>query len=63
LADTVVRATDLDEAAAIMAHENAQRLLADKKSNMDFSLILSQLAQATAQLRTLKLIHKKTTKD
>lgn len=59
LADTVVRATDLDEAAAIMVREDAKRLLTEKKSNVEFSIILTQLAQATAQLRTIKLINKK----
>lgn len=59
LADTVVRAVDLDEAAAIAARENAERLLADKKSNVEFTGLLAQIAQATAQLRTIKLIPKK----
>jgi F-type H+-transporting ATPase subunit epsilon len=56
LADTIVRAADIDEAAAIAAKENAERMLAAKKSNVDFTTALTQLAQAVAQLRTLKLI-------
>jgi F-type H+-transporting ATPase subunit epsilon len=59
LADTVIYAADLDEAAAIKARENAQRLLVEKKSNIEFAGLLNQLAQATAQLRTIKLAHKK----
>ncbi|EKE00567.1 MAG: F0F1 ATP synthase subunit epsilon [uncultured bacterium] len=59
LADTVVRAADLDEVAAITARENAERLLADKKSTVEFTGLLAQLAQATAQLRTIKLAHTK----
>jgi F-type H+-transporting ATPase subunit epsilon len=58
LADTVVRASDLDEAAAITARENAERLLTDKKSNVAFTGVLAQLAQAAAQLRTIKMAHK-----
>lgn len=57
LADTIVRATDLDEAAATEARERAEQILANKKSNLDFSTALIQLAQATAQLRTIKLTH------
>lgn len=55
LADTVTRAADLDEAAAIIARENAERLLASKQSNVDFTGALAQIAQATAKLRTIKL--------
>lgn len=58
LADTVTRADDLDEAAAIIARENAERLLAGKKSNVDFTGALVQIAQATAKLRTIQLSHK-----
>lgn len=59
LADTVIHAADLDKTAAITAHKNAKRLLADKISNIELTSILSQLAQATAQLHTIKLAHKK----
>lgn len=59
LADTVTHAADLDEAAAIAARENAERLLSDKKSNVDFTDALVQIAQATAKLRTIELSHKK----
>lgn len=58
LADTVVHANDLDEAAAILAQENAERLLADKRAHVNLTGVLIQLAQATAQLRTIKLIRK-----
>ncbi|MFA6408580.1 MAG: F0F1 ATP synthase subunit epsilon [Gammaproteobacteria bacterium] len=55
LADTVSRAADLDEMKAIEAKKNAEQLLLNKKSNMDFTQALLQLAQAAAQLRALKL--------
>lgn len=62
LADTVVRANDLDEAAAITARENATRLLTEKKASVEFTGALAQLAQAAAQLRTIKLAHQKENK-
>lgn len=58
LADTVVRANDLDEAKALEAKKNAARLLANKKANVDITTALIQLAQATAQLRAIGLIRK-----
>lgn len=58
LADTIVRAADLDEAAAIASRESAERILADKKAAVEFTGVLAQLAQATAQLRTIKIAHK-----
>lgn len=56
LADTIIRATDLDEAAAIEARESAKRILANKTANVDFANVLVQLAQAVAKLRTIKLL-------
>lgn len=58
LADTVIRATDLDEAAAVQAKNQAEIALANRKSNADFSTLIVKLAQATAQIRTIKLAHK-----
>ncbi len=55
LADTIVRAEDLDEAAAIAARRGAQGVLANKKANSDFAEALAQIAHATAQLRTIQL--------
>jgi len=53
LADTVVRATDLDEAEALAAQERAKQLL-NNQSNVDFSTALTQLARAAAQLRVIQ---------
>jgi len=55
LADTVIRAADLDEAAALQSKTAAEQLLSEKKGNVDFSTALIQLTRATAQLRTLSL--------
>jgi F-type H+-transporting ATPase subunit epsilon len=56
LADTVRRAEDLDEAAAIEARNGAKGVLADRKSNANFAEALAQIAHATAQLRTIQLL-------
>ena len=54
LADTALRADDVDEAAAMQAKEQAERALADRQSDFDFSLAAAQLAEASARLRTLE---------
>jgi F-type H+-transporting ATPase subunit epsilon len=59
LADTVVRAENLDEAHAVEAKERAEKLLAEKKSELDYTAALRELAQAAAQIRTIKELRKK----
>lgn len=56
LADTAIRAADLDEVAAHAAIEQANKVLADKKSGQDYSYALTELAQAAAQLRAISLL-------
>ncbi len=58
LADTVVRAENLDEAAAVEAKQRAEKLLTDKKSQVDYTSALRELAQAAAQIRTIKELKK-----
>jgi len=58
LADTAMRAKDIDEAAAIKAKEFAERALADKKADMDYARAATELAEAVAQLRTLERLRK-----
>ncbi len=58
LADTAMRAKDIDEAAAIKAKEHAEQELAGKKSEMDYARATAELAEAVAQLRTLERIRK-----
>lgn len=55
LADTVTRAADIDEAAALQARENAAKMLANRKDNADFSKALVELARTSAQLRTARI--------
>jgi len=59
LADTAVRAKDLDEAAAVAAKERAEDMLKDKSAEFDFALAESELAEAVAQLRAIKRLREK----
>ena len=59
LADTAIRASDLDEAAAIDAKKRAQEKLASKQIEIDYSKALIELAEATAQLRAIQQLRKK----
>ena len=54
LADTAVRAADLDEAAAQKAKDVAERQIADKMASQEFAEVASQLAKAIGKLRTIK---------
>jgi F-type H+-transporting ATPase subunit epsilon len=59
LADTALRAADLDEAAALEAQKHAQKALENQSADFDYSRAMSQLAEAAAQLRTIQQIRKK----
>jgi F-type H+-transporting ATPase subunit epsilon len=59
LADTALRGSDLDEAAASQAQKDAAQALQNISGEMDFSKAASQLAAAAAQLRTLQQLRKK----
>jgi F-type H+-transporting ATPase subunit epsilon len=59
LADTVVRASDLDEAAAQESLKAAEKALHEKGAEFDYSAASARLAEAAAQLRTVQQIRKK----
>lgn len=59
LADTAVRAEDMDEAAAESAKQQAKEALEGQSAEMDYSLAATQLAEAVAQLRTIQQLKKK----
>lgn len=59
LADTAVRARDIDEAAAIEAKRRAEEMLQSRKDEIDYSQVQAELAEATAQLRALENLRKK----
>ncbi len=61
LADTAVRAADLDEAAAQAAIEHAERSLGERKAGIEYSTALTELAEATAQLRAIQALRKRHT--
>jgi F-type H+-transporting ATPase subunit epsilon len=58
LADTALRAQDLDEAAAERAKQQAQEVLNQKKTDIDYATATAELAQAVAQLRAIQEIRK-----
>lgn len=59
LADTALRADDVDEAEAAAAIEQAERALSDQAADFDFSVATAQLAEAGARLRTLQELRKR----
>jgi len=59
LADTAVRATDLDEAAAVQAKEEAEKAIADRQSDMEVAEAQAKLAEAIAQIAALQRYRKK----
>ena len=59
LADTAIRAEDLDEAKAAESKKRAEEALADKSDNIDAAKALAELAQAAAQLKMIEKIRKK----
>jgi F-type H+-transporting ATPase subunit epsilon len=59
LADTALRAKDLDEAAAMQAKERAEQALRDKSSEFEYARAQSELAEAVAQLQAIKKLRDK----
>ena len=51
LADTALRAKDVDEAAALKAKQEAEEALADKAGEIDMARAQAELAEAAARLR------------
>src|SRR3546814_7920001 len=56
LADTAVRAKDIDEAAAKAAKDEAERAIANRTDVMEVAQAQARLAEAVAQLQALELI-------
>ena len=59
LADTALRADDIDEAAAIDVRDRAERDLSEQAADFDFSLATAQLADAAGRQRTLEELRKR----
>jgi F-type H+-transporting ATPase subunit epsilon len=60
LADTAIRAKDLDEAAAQAAKQRAEEALKDRKTDIDYAQAQAELAQAIAQLHSIRKLRDKT---
>ena len=58
LADTALRAKDIDEAAALSAKQRAEEALAGKIDAIEQAEALAELARMTAQLALLKKLRK-----
>ena len=59
LADTALRADDIDEASARKAKDEAVQRLLHQKGDINYTIASAHLAEAAAQLRTLKQIRKR----
>lgn len=60
LADTAVRAAELDSAKAQYAKEEAERILANRSEVMEIAEAQTKLAEAMAQLQALERLRKNT---
>jgi F-type H+-transporting ATPase subunit epsilon len=60
LADTALRARDMDEAAAIQAKERAEQAMRDRTGEMEWAEAQAELAQAIAQLQMIQRMREKT---
>ncbi|MGD9842163.1 MAG: F0F1 ATP synthase subunit epsilon [Steroidobacteraceae bacterium] len=54
LADTAIRAKDLDEAAALQAKQRAEEALANRGDTMELAEAQAELLRAVAQLKAIK---------
>ena len=58
LADTALRAHDLDEAAALEAQKRAEAALKDSAGKVDYAKAQAELAEAMAQLKAIDHLRK-----
>ena len=58
MADTAIRAKDLDEAAALEAKRRAEEVLSGKIDKIEQAEALAELARAAAQLKLLEKLRK-----
>ena len=59
LADTGIRAADIDEAAAQEAKRRAEDVLSNQRADIDLAKAQIELAEAVAQLRAIERLRKK----
>jgi F-type H+-transporting ATPase subunit epsilon len=58
LADTALRARDLDEAAAMQAKQRAEEALRDRGDKIDVAKAQAELAAAVAQIKAIEKLRK-----
>ena len=58
LSDTAMRASDLDEAAALKAKAKAEAAMKDHSSEMDYARAKAELAEAAAMIESIKKARK-----
>jgi len=59
LADTAIRAKDLDEAKALDAKRKAEEAMADRSAELDYARAQAELAEAVAQLSAIQKLRRK----
>ena len=59
LADTSIRAHDLDEAKVMEAKRQAEEALTNRASGQDRALVVAELAQLAAQLQAIQKLRRK----
>lgn len=59
LADSCIRAEDLDEASAKSAIRQAEKAIEDRSSHIKYSTAVQELAEAMAQLKTIQMLRDK----
>ncbi|MHB8257176.1 MAG: F0F1 ATP synthase subunit epsilon [Acidiferrobacterales bacterium] len=59
LADTALRAKDIDEAAVLKAKAAAEEAMKSRQSGIEYARAQADLAQAVAQLRTVRKLREK----
>ncbi len=59
LADTALRASDIDEAAAVEAQQKAEQEQGDQSSDIDFTRVLADLQEQAAMLRTVRKLRER----
>jgi F-type H+-transporting ATPase subunit epsilon len=58
LADTALRAKDIDEAAALQAKQRAEEALKDRGSQVEIAEAQAELARAVAQIKAIEKLRK-----
>jgi F-type H+-transporting ATPase subunit epsilon len=59
LADSAIRADDMDEVQAEQARREAEEAVLNRNAEFEYSRAASQLAEAAAQIRTIQQLRKK----